>query len=133
MRLARCVAAVTAVLALSAGNLAACAGWQATPEARMACCLNGTQCPMHQSGSHGSDSKRSITQLQADSCCAATSERAQSSVAGSSLVLPIVTALPLAPDAVVPVPVLALQEWRALVPLPVSPVPRHLLLTVLLV
>ena len=33
----------------------------------------------------------------------------------------------------VPVAVPALQEWRALVPLPASPVPRHLLLSVLLV
>jgi hypothetical protein len=39
--------------------------------------------------------------------------------------------------AIVPVVVApmvpALQEWRAFVPLPVSPVPKHLLLSVLLV
>jgi hypothetical protein len=130
---ARHVAAVAATATLFAGNLAVCAGWQATPEARMRCCMSGTSCPMHKSESRGSDSKRGITQVQADACCAATSNRTQSSAASATFVLSNVTALPAAPDAVVPVPVLALQEWRALVPLPVSPVPKHLLLSVLLV
>jgi hypothetical protein len=62
---ARRFAAVAVVLALSAGNLAICAGWQATPEARMECCKNGTSCPMHKSESHRSGSKRAITQTPA--------------------------------------------------------------------
>ena len=88
---------------------------------------------MHKSPSHGTTSKRRITQLQADSCCAATSNRTQSSVAGASFALSNITTLPAIMGPVVPAPVLALQEWRALVPLPVSPVPKHLLLAVLLV
>jgi hypothetical protein len=42
-------------------------------------------------------------------------------------------ALQLSPNPVVPIALPALQEWRALAPLPVSPVPKHLLLSVLLV
>jgi hypothetical protein len=133
MTLARRVAAVAAVLTLCVGNLAVCAGWQATAEARMACCTDGTSCPMHTSESRGSGSKRVISQAQADTCCAATSNRAQSSVVSSMFVLSTATPLPVAPSLIVPVAVLALQQWRALVPPSVSPVPKHLLLSVLLV
>src|SRR5262249_18598093 len=133
LRLAKRLATMTAVLTLCVGNLTVCAGWQSTPEARMACCKNGTSCPMHKSESHGSRSKRAASQMQADHCCAAASDRAQSSVAGTAFVPSIPTALPAAASPVVPVVVPALEEWRALVPLPVSPVPKHLLLSVLLV
>jgi hypothetical protein len=133
MALAMRFAAIVAILTLSVGNLAVCAGWQATPEARMACCMNGASCPMHKSESHGSGSKRTISQVQADSCCAAASNRTQSSVASTGFVVASATALPPVPSVVVAVPPLALQEWRALVPLPVSAVPKHLLLSVLLV
>jgi hypothetical protein len=126
-------AAIVAILTLSIGNLAVCAGWQATPEARMACCMNGTSCPMHKSEPHGSRSKQTISQVQADSCCAAASNRTRSSVASAAFVVASTTALPPVAGVVVPVPALALQEWRALVPLPVSAVPKHLLLSVLLV
>src|SRR5262252_10220586 len=124
----RRLAAVVAVLALCAGDAAVCAGWQATPEARMACCINGTSCPMHKPESHGPDSKRTVSQAQADNCCAATSARTQSSVTSPTYVLSNATALPAVTTVVVPAPAPALREWRALVPLPVSPVPRHLLL-----
>src|SRR5262245_62287515 len=49
--LVRRLAAMAAVLTLCVGNLAECAGWQPTPEARMECCANGTKCPMHKSES----------------------------------------------------------------------------------
>jgi len=88
---------------------------------------------MHKSESRGSRSKRAVSQIQADNCCAAASNLRQSSVAGSTFVLSIATTLPAAASSVVPVVVPALQEWRALVPIPVSPVPKHLLLSVLLV
>src|SRR5262249_26431533 len=83
MTLARRIAAVAAILALGAGNVAVCASWQATPEARMACCMNGTTCPMHKSDGHDHSSKRSFSQTQADTCCAASSQRRDSSAAGS--------------------------------------------------
>jgi hypothetical protein len=88
---------------------------------------------MHKSESHGARSTHVISQAQADSCCAAASTRAQSSVGSSLFGLSHTTPLAVAAGLVVPVRVLALQEWRALVPLPVSPVPKHLLLSVLLV
>jgi hypothetical protein len=133
VRFAGRLAAIVAMLTLSVGNLAVCAGWQATQEARMACCMNGTSCPMHKSEAHHSGSKRTISQVQADNCCAAASNRTQSSVAGTTFVLAHTTVLPPLTGLVVPIPTPALQEWRALVPLRVSPVPKHLLFSVLLV
>jgi hypothetical protein len=123
---------MASILTLSVGSLAVCAGWQATPEARMACCTNGTSCPMHKSESHRSGSKRVISQVQADNCCAAASTRTQSSIAVTTFLVSDATPLPPV-AAVVAVPLRALQTWRALVPLPASAVPKHLLLSVLLV
>jgi hypothetical protein len=124
---------MAAVLTLCVGNVSVCAGWQPTPEARMACCTNGTKCPMHKSESRGSHSTHVISQAQADSCCAAASSRTQASTSDVVFALSGPTTLPASASVVVPVAVAALQEWRALVPLPVSPVPKHLLLSVLLV
>jgi hypothetical protein len=118
---------------LIVGNVAVCAGWQATPEARMECCKNGTTCPMHQSDANRSRSPHSITQAQADTCCAASSNRSESPTAVSSFALVNAATLPAIVPSVVPVAAHALEEWRALVPLPVSPVPKHLLLSVFLV
>jgi len=129
----RRLAALATVLTLYVGNLAVCAGWQATAEARMECCKNGTSCPMHKSEAHGSRSTPAMTQAQADTCCAASSSRTESPTAVSSFALVNAAALPALVPSVVPVAVHALEGWRALVPLLVSPVPKHLLLSVLLV
>jgi len=129
----RRLAALATVLTLYVGNLAGCAGWQATAEARMECCKNGTSCPMHKSEAHGSRSTPAMTQAQADTCCAASSSRTESPTAVSSFALVNAAALPALVPSVVPVAVHALEGWRALVPLLVSPVPKHLLLSVLLV
>jgi hypothetical protein len=129
----RRLTAFLAVLALCAGNVpAVCAGWQATPEARMACCMSDASCPMHKSESHGSGSVRT-TQAQADNCCAAASTRTESPTAAASFTLLNVSVLPAVAPFVVPGAGPARQEWRAFVPLPVSPVPKHLLHSVLLV
>src|SRR5436305_12986383 len=88
-----------AVAALSVGNLAVCAGWEATPEARMACCQDESTCPMHKSDSHSSGVKHSVTQEQADDCCAG-SERSDSATTNSTFVLSGI--VPFAP-AIVPV------------------------------
>ena len=66
----RRLVAVLGVIGLCAGNVAVCAGWRATPEARMACCQDEASCPMHKSESHGSQSEQHVTQAQADNCCA---------------------------------------------------------------
>jgi hypothetical protein len=131
--LARRLAALTAALALCLGHLSVCAGWQASAAARMACCEDESTCPMHKSDTNGFAPRPQLTQAQADTCCAATANRTQSSVSGHTFVLANLIALPAVADPVVSVPVLALQEWRALAPSPVSPVPRHLLLSVLLI
>jgi hypothetical protein len=99
----------------------------------MACCMDGTSCPMHKSDHHEHSSTHSLSQTQADSCCAAGAQRRDSVSAASTFVASGVIAL--VPVAAVTVPVSALnsQEWRALVPLRVSSVAKHLLLSVFLV
>jgi hypothetical protein len=131
--MSRRVAAVVAVLALCAGNLAVCAGWQATPDARMACCMNGADCPMHKSEGHDHSSKSSFSQAQADSCCAASAQRRDSAAAGSMFASSGAIALVPVIAVIAPIVTSPEQGWRALVPLPISYTPKHILLSVLLV
>ena len=133
MTISRRIAAVVAVLALSAGNLAVCAGWQATPEARMACCMSGTNCPMHKSEGHDHSSNRAFSQTQADTCCAASSQRRDSSAASSLFVSSGLIALVQVAPFVAPTTAPVTPEWRALVRPPVSSKPKHLLLSVFIV
>jgi hypothetical protein len=129
----RRLSAVVLSLALLAGNLAVCAGWGATPDARMACCSKGGACPMHKSDSVDSNSTPAVSQAEADSCCAA-SEREQSSQSSSTFAstIPLAaldtsTALPTAPTVAMP------ANGSAVVPLPPSHVPKHVLLAVFLI
>ncbi|HJZ74013.1 MAG TPA: hypothetical protein VKE51_19875 [Vicinamibacterales bacterium] len=130
---ARRIAAVVAILALGAGKVGVCAGWQATPEARMACCMSGASCPMHKSEGHDHSSKNGVSQAQADSCCAASAQRTESTSPGSTFAASGVIALMPAAVFSSPMTVLSAQEWRAPVPPLVSSVPKHLLLSVFLV
>ena len=119
---------------LLGGNLAVCAGWAATPEARMACCADDDTCPMHKGESHASGHQQVIPQAQADACCAA-SEGQHSNQSAPSFITVISSAV-LGAGVVVPVPVPALvvtDAWRTVAPVPVAPVPRHVLLSVFLV
>jgi hypothetical protein len=129
----RRLAAIVAVLALCAGNVAVCAGWQATPEARMACCTDDAECPMRKSEGHDHSPNTALSQAQADSCCAASTQRRDSPAAGSPFASS--GAITLVPVVAVVAPTTAAlpQEWRALAPLPVSTIPKHLLLSVLIV
>ncbi len=52
VRLVQRLAALALTFGLMAGNAAICAGWMPTPEARMACCADGAECPMHKGDSH---------------------------------------------------------------------------------
>jgi hypothetical protein len=131
--LSRRLSALLVTLALSAGNVAVCAGWMATPEARMACCSEAGPCPMHKSDSPNSNSSQAVSQAEADSCCAA-SEDDQSSQSSSTFASTISVAvlgtpsqLPTASD------VAPRAASRAAVPLPPSHVPKHVLLSVFLV
>jgi hypothetical protein len=127
------LAAVLLCLGLVAGNSAVCAGWSAAPEARMACCTANGACAMHGSGSHRAGPHRTVTQAQADRCCAA-SERDESAPSSAASMLPVLPAAVAHPAAFsVPDPASLIQTWRTLVPVPPAHVPKHLLLSVLLV
>ena len=128
MRLAQRLAALALTFGLMVGNAAICAGWLATPEARMACCAGDGGCPMHVG-----DSESSVTQAQADRCCA-SSERENSSQSKPS-VAPAITGAVLGVWVVLPasVPALVLSDaWRTTAPLPLAPVAKHVLLSVFL-
>ncbi|CAN5705107.1 hypothetical protein BH24ACI4_BH24ACI4_25760 [soil metagenome] len=116
------------VLGFAAGPASVCAGWMATPEARMACCSEGAGCPMHPSDS---DHSIALTQAQADRCCASSAERdAAPSTSGFTLSIG---------PGPAPVPFSFTEisrdrhTWRALVPIRGTHVPKHLLLSVFLV
>lgn len=129
--MSRRLSAGVLTLVLLVGHVAVCAGWLATAEARMACCTEGSSCPMHKPGSGES---ATITQARADSCCA-SSERDEAGPS-ASLVAATISSAVLGTAIVLPVspPALVLSEaWRTVVPIPVSPVPKHLLLSVFLV
>ena len=134
MRFVRRFAALALTFGLVAGNAAVCGGWLATPEARMACCADGVECPMHKGDSHRSKSRRVLTQVQADRCCASAQDQ-HSNQSNPSFVTAI-TAAVLGAGVVLPadVPALVLSDaWRTSVPIPIAPVPRHVLLSVFLV
>lgn len=133
VRLAQRLAALALTFALVAGNDAVCAGWMPTPEARMACCADGCECPMHKGDSHRSGSERVLTQAQADSCCA--SSESKNSNQFSPTFVAVITAAVLDNGIVLPtnIPALVLSdEWRTSAPIPVAAVPKHLLLSVFL-
>ena len=134
VRLVQRLAALALTFGLMAGNAAICAGWMPTPEARMACCADGVECPMHKGDSHRSGSARVLTQAQADSCCA--SAEGQNSNQSNPSFVTAITAAVLGVGVVLPanVPALVLSDaWRTSAPIPVAPVPKHVLLSVFLV
>jgi hypothetical protein len=134
VRLVQRLAALALTFALVAGNAAICAGWMPTSEARMACCADGCECPMHKSDSHRSGSERVLTQAQADSCCA--SSEGKNSNQSSPTFVAAITAAVLGAGIVLPanVPALVLSVgWRTSAPISVAPVPKHVLLSVFLV
>ena len=134
VRLVHRLAAVVLTFGLMAGNAAVCAGWLPTAEARMACCADGVECPMHKDDSQRSESERVITQAQADSCCAAA--EGQNSNQSNPSFVTATTAAVLGVGVVLPanVPALVLSgAWRTSAPIPVAPVPKHVLLSVFLV
>jgi hypothetical protein len=131
-RFSHVIAVVFLVLATAPGNLAMCAGWKPTPEARMACCAAGAMCPMRAQSGGKAPSRHAITQAAADSCCAAAdrSDAAPSSayvlVGPAAVLTAVLPVLDFGPD------------WRPLSsafesPPPGRTVPRHLLLSVILI
>jgi hypothetical protein len=134
VRLVQRLAALALSVGLVAGNVAICPGWLPTPEARMACCAEGGECPMHKDDAHRSGSGRVLTQVQADSCCA--SAEGQRSNQSSPSFVTAITAAVLGVGVVLPanVPAFVLSDaWRTSAPIPIAPVPKHVLLSVFLV
>jgi hypothetical protein len=128
------VLAAVLCLGFLAGNAAVCAGWAPTPEARKACCADGGGCPMHKGDPRDSSSHRMLTQGQADSCCA-SAEHENSNTANPAFVSAISIAV-LGSGVILPpsIPAFVLREsWRTVSPIPATPVPRHVLLSVFLV
>lgn len=119
------------ILTLSAGGLGLCAGWEATAEARMACCVKGAACPMHTADDSGT--RQVVSQAVADACCAA-SERGDAAPSDAAYV-PLATLLPaVSPIALALVPIdVPIDAWSADVPAPGLHVATHLLLSVLLI
>jgi hypothetical protein len=126
------LAVVAVLIVLPTSAWAQCAGWQSTAEARMECCAHEEQCPMHK-GTGGSVAERTVTQQEADTCCA-RSERVPSTPSSSSQIAPVTFVVVSTPPAVLlpDVAVLA-THWESSVPIAASPVPRHVLLSVFLV
>lgn len=73
----RRLAAVVLIVVVSGGGFGLCAGWASSAAARMACCASGSGCPMHSQEPDRTGPARTLTQTEADSCCAG-SERADS-------------------------------------------------------
>lgn len=133
LTVSRRLAVLMLIATVAVGNAALCEGWAATPEARMACCDDGQPCPMHERRSDGSSEAQTVTQAQADSCCA-LSEQEQSPQSPQALASPVSSAV-LGPGIVVPVapPRLVLTDaWRTGPPV-LPPVSKHVLLSVFLV
>lgn len=89
---------------------------------------------MHKGDSQHSGSERVLTQIQADNCCA-SSERENSNRSNPTFVTAI-TGSVLGVGVILPakVPALVLSDaWRTSAPIPVAPVPKHVLLSVFLV
>jgi hypothetical protein len=119
-------------LGIIAGVWRPCAGWEATPEARLSCCVRKAMCPMHKPGRDRA--AMTVSQADADTCCAA-SDRPPTAPASVTLVAapPVVPVLALfaEPPAIVPV---TLADWHGPPPrLASRDLPRHLLLSVFLI
>jgi hypothetical protein len=124
---------VVLALAVATMNGAICAGWSASPEARMACCADDA-CPMHKSESKpSSETHHDVTQAQADSCCAAA-ERDDASQSPPSFVSAVTFAVVPSPVGfALPGAASSSHGSYTLVPIPRTHVATHLLLSVLIV
>ena len=66
----RSLAALLILFVAFASTAGVCAGWQQSAEARMACCQDEANCPMHATERHGSSTRAGVSQSDADRCCA---------------------------------------------------------------
>jgi hypothetical protein len=87
----RRIATLVVTLGLLAGAWRPCAGWEATPEARMSCCLRKASCAKHKAPGHGAMTV--VGQAAADSCCAVSERRAPYQSPSVALAPPVFTPL----------------------------------------
>jgi hypothetical protein len=116
---------------MAAGNVALCAGWEPTREARKACCAEGASCPMRKAAVDTHTSGRLVSQADADRCCAASEQ----DDAAPSAAYVLSAALALAPVTLPAMDVAFLWQragWPPEPPPPPHSVARHLLLSVFL-
>ncbi len=128
----KCLASWALLLTFIGGLWVPCEGWQATEDARMACCMADGSCPM-KSDSPASSTHRSVTQAEADGCCASATRspsRGSQSFAAPALAI---AAMDGPVDPLPANPADARTGCRVFDFLPASPAPRHLLLSVFLV
>ena len=133
LTIARTVAAVL-IAVLSSGPFAVCAGWQATPEARMACCASGESCPMKHAASAGGNATLALSQSEADACCA--SSEPDGSTPSASTIASAITVAILGVGAVLSPPARIAGAHPASSgdpPYGATSVSRHVLLTVFLI
>ena len=126
-RAARVVTSLLLALVAGVALVAAGEGWATTPAARMACCADGASCPMRQ----GHGDAHAPSQAAADSCCAASESDATAPAQAFEPVPPALIAFTgLVVEPAAPLrPLSSRRDGRAAA----TAVPRHLLLSVLLV
>lgn len=126
----RRITAAAVLVGLSIGRVGLCAGWEPTPQARMACCTEGDDCPMHQPAV---GSTTTVTQAEADRCCSAA-DRGDTTPSTSRFVAVVSLEPVVSPISLVALPAgTPFDTWRTLVPPLASQVPTHLLLSVFLI
>jgi hypothetical protein len=133
--LLRRTTAFVVALTLAAAGWAECAGWQASPEARMACCSSSGDCSMHGSTEPGAGSERVVTQARADSCCAASDTDNSTPSAGAFSLSLSAALVPSTLPTLAPItaPPASFDARRTHVPLPIGLVSKHVLLSVFLI
>jgi hypothetical protein len=133
LRLASRPATLIALLVLIGGPFAECGGWLSTPEARMVCCANEQECPMHKADRHPPGSMQTVSQSDADRCCA-TSEPGDSlpSTANATRSVESLALIP-AVRPVALVPMTRLDDIYEPASNPPTSRSRHVLLSVFLI
>ena len=140
MLLRRRLLGLVAAIALASGQLGLCAGWSSSPEARHACCTQGA-CAMHTTQEDladdptrttgGTTAHHAVDQSEADRCCGLSEQRDDPAPSAASVAPVVPLVLLTAPVALVVEPDAARRDNHG--PHRSGAVPRHLLLSVLLV
>jgi hypothetical protein len=127
----RRIATVVITLGLLTGAWRPCAGWEATPEARMSCCLRKAACAMHKATGNGTIA--AVVQADADACCAASDRPDAYQAPAVALAAPVFTPLIglFAEPPTIPVRVLVWQ--RPPPPIASRDTSTHLLLSVFVI